>query len=132
MIQNQAENMRGFHVGLVDFAFEHEGSPFSRTAVNFRYMAPEQFNGQTSPATDQYGLAAIVYELLTGRPPFHGNSEQIMRHMHTNMQTQPPGAINTAVSPALNSVMLRALAKKPEDRFASVFEFASAFKEYCN
>jgi CheY-like chemotaxis protein len=132
LIKNHAGNMRGFDVGLVDFAFEHGGSSFEKAAVNFRYMAPERFNGQSSPASDQYGLASIVYELLTGRPPFQGNSEQIMKHMHMNMQPQPPSAINTAVTTALNKVVLRALAKRPEDRFASVSEFASVFQKYCN
>jgi hypothetical protein len=132
VIKNHAGNMRGFDVGLIDFALEHAGSSFEKAPVNFRYMAPEQFNGQSSPASDQYGLASIVYELLTGRPPFQGNSEQIMKHMHMNMQTQPPSAINTAVTAALNKVVLRALAKRPEERFASVSEFASTFQKYCN
>ncbi len=132
MVQNEAGNMGGLQVGLVDFAIEHDGTCSSKTPVNFRYMAPEQFNGQSSPASDQYGLAAITYELLTGRSPFQGNSEQIMKRMHTNMQAQPPGAINAAVSPVLNQVVLCALAKKPEDRFASVSEFASTFQSSCN
>jgi hypothetical protein len=132
MVQNEAGNMGSLQVGLVDFAIEHDGTCSSKTPVNFRYMAPEQFNGQSSPASDQYGLAAIAYELLTGRPLFQGNSEQIMKHMHTNMQVQPPGAINAAVSPVLNQVVLCALAKKPEDRFASVSEFASTFQSSCN
>ena len=132
MVQNEAGNMGGLQVGLVDFAIEHDGTCSSKTPVNFRYMAPEQFNGESSPASDQYGLAAITYELLTGRSPFQGNSEQIMKRMHTNMQAQPPGAINAAVSPVLNQVVLCALAKKPEDRFASVSEFASTFQSSYN
>jgi hypothetical protein len=132
MVQNEAGNMDSLQVGLVDFAIEHDGTCSSKTPVSFRYMAPEQFNGQSSPASDQYGLAAIAYELLTGRPLFQGNSEQIMKHMHTNMQAQPPGAINAAVSPVLNQVVLCALAKKPEDRFASVSEFASTFQSSYN
>ncbi len=130
LAQNEAGSMSGLHIGLVDFAFERNGVCYAKTPVNYRYMAPEQFNGQSSIASDQYGLAAIIYELLTGRPPFQGNSEQIMKHMHTNMQAQPPSGFNAAVSPGLNQVMLRALAKRPQERFASVSEFAQAFQRY--
>lgn len=132
MVQKEAANIGSLQVGLVDFAIEQDETRSSKTQVNFRYMAPEQFNGQSSAASDQYSLATIAYELLAGRPPFQGNSEQIMKHMHTNMRTQPPGAMNAAVSLALNKVMLVALAKKPEDRFASIAEFATAFQRSCN
>ncbi|HZU66266.1 MAG TPA: serine/threonine-protein kinase [Ktedonobacteraceae bacterium] len=131
LVLNQAESMPGLNVALVDFAFEHDGVCYARTPANYRYMAPEQFDGQSSPASEQYGLAAIIYELLTKRPPFQGNSEQIMKRMHANMQTQPPSILNPAISPALNKVMLRALAKRPEERYASVVEFAQAFQRYC-
>ncbi|HJT56768.1 MAG TPA: serine/threonine-protein kinase [Ktedonobacteraceae bacterium] len=131
LVRNEAENMRNLHVGLVDFGIEGDGFCYAKTPVNYRYMAPEQFNGESSPASDQYGLAAIIYELLTRRPLFQGTSEQIMKHMHTNMRTQPPSLINPAVSPDLSKVMLRALAKRPDDRFASVAEFAQAFQRYC-
>src|SRR5207237_7401436 len=73
LVRNQAKDMRGLYVVLVDFAFAHDGTCFARTPANFRYMAPEQFTGQSLPASDQYSLAAITYELLTGRPPFQGH-----------------------------------------------------------
>lgn len=132
LVRNETDKMRNLHVGLVDFGIESDGFSYAKTPVNYRYMAPEQFNGESSPASDQYGLAAIIYELLTRRPLFQGNSEQIMKHMHTNMRTQPPSLVNPAVTPDLSKVMLRALAKRPDDRFASVAEFARAFQRYCS
>ncbi|HKV59998.1 MAG TPA: serine/threonine protein kinase, partial [Ktedonobacteraceae bacterium] len=80
------------------------------------------------PASDQYGLAAIIYELLTGRPPFHGNQEHLLKHMHLSMQPQPPSTFNTGLSFAADAAILRALSKNPQDRFSSVAEFARALR----
>src|ERR1019366_6482379 len=52
----------------------------------FPYMAPERWHGQALPASDQYALACIAYELLAGRPPFQGQSEYTMRFLHLNMR----------------------------------------------
>src|SRR6266567_1332748 len=82
------------------------------------YMAPEQWSGEPVPATDQYALAIMAYQLLTGHPPFQGPLMRMM-YLHTNVQPQPPSIANPRLPPALDPVILRALAKKPEDRFPS-------------
>ncbi|GAC1686654.1 MAG: hypothetical protein PVS3B3_08080 [Ktedonobacteraceae bacterium] len=92
------------------------------------YMAPEQWDGVCIPASDQYSLAVMAYELLTRRLPFQGTEKQIM-FQHLQTQPQPPSAINTRISPAIDSVILRALAKQPEARFPSVSDFAQAFQQ---
>jgi len=92
------------------------------------YMAPEQWSGSPVPATDQYALAVMAYELLTGRPPFEGTQQQMMFH-HLMTQPQPPSRYNPRFSPDMDAVLLRALAKKPEDRFPSVSAFADAFSQ---
>jgi len=91
------------------------------------YMAPEQWRGHPVPATDQYALAAMAYELLTGRPPFKGSLEQLM-YQHSEGQPEPPSRLNPQLSAAMDAVLLRALAKNPEDRFPSIFAFARAFQ----
>ncbi len=92
------------------------------------YMAPEQWAGEAVPASDQYALAIMTYELLTGRPPFRGGALQVMyQHIHT--QPQAPGTHNPAISKEIDGVLLRALAKKADERFASVSAFAHAFQE---
>ncbi len=90
-------------------------------------MAPEQWRGQPVQATDQYMLAAMSYELLTGRPPFRGTLEQLMVQ-HTQGQPAPPSTLNLQVSSTLDGVILRALAKRPEDRFPTISAFARAFQ----
>jgi serine/threonine protein kinase len=92
------------------------------------YMAPEQWDGQPVYATDQYALAIMAYQLLTGRLPFQGSPGRVMRQ-HFNTQPAPPSTLNPRIPQALDVAMLRALEKKPEDRFASVSDFARAFQQ---
>jgi hypothetical protein len=92
------------------------------------YMAPEQWMGFAVPATDQYALAVLVYELLTGQPPFQGPAAQLM-DLHINIQPAAPSTLNQQVSPAVDAVILSALAKRPEDRFPSISAFAHALEE---
>jgi serine/threonine protein kinase/streptogramin lyase len=92
------------------------------------YMAPEQWDGHPVPATDQYALAVMVYELLVGRPPFVGNPGQVMRQ-HYLTPPPAPSTLNAQLSPAIDAVLLRALAKEPGERFASVTDFARAFEQ---
>jgi hypothetical protein len=92
------------------------------------YMAPEQWDGHPVAASDQYALAVMVYELLAGRPPFQGNPGQVMRQ-HYLVPPSAPGALNPGLSAAIDAVLLRALAKQPDERFPSVTAFARAFQE---
>lgn len=95
------------------------------------YMAPEQYRGRPSLASDQYSLGIMVYEWLSGRPPFCGSSssEIAMRHAHDS----PPPLWRTAPSTphAVQSVVLGALEKDPDERFPSVDSFALALERAC-
>ena len=91
------------------------------------YQAPEQLQGYPVLASDQYALGAVVYEWLCGTPPFHGSPIEIaIQHIST-----PPPSLGKQLpdlSPAVEEVVLRALAKRPEQRFASVQDFAHALE----
>jgi len=91
------------------------------------YMAPEQGQGKPCPASDQYALAVVTYEWLTGHRPFQGTSIEVaVQH-----RLDPPPSLcslNPEVTPEVEQVVLRALAKAPEDRFASVSQFAQALE----
>ncbi len=92
------------------------------------YMAPEQIQGKPRPASDQYSLAIVVYEWLSGRRPFHGSfTEMCAQHISA---LPPPlrGKIPT-ISSAVEQVVLKALAKDPKERFGSVREFAKALEQ---
>src|SRR6266480_986623 len=91
-------------------------------------MAPEQWGSNPVPATDQYALAVMTYEMLVGHAPFVGSMEQVM-YQHFSAQPLPPSTYNPQLPPAVDSVILRALAKQPEDRFPSIADFAAAFEQ---
>src|SRR2546425_2981136 len=88
------------------------------------YLAPEQLRGKTQPASDQYALGVVVYEWLCGKPPFRGPFLEVaVQHV-----SAPPPSLREQVpdlSPAIEEVVLRALAKEPEQRFANVQDFAT-------
>ncbi len=100
------------------------------TAGTTTYMAPEQFSGTSNYASDQYALAALVYEWLCGTPPFSGSDLQIaVKHMYR----EPPlmREIVPALDPAIEKVVMKALAKNPQQRFASVQDFTDALVVVC-
>ncbi|GCE22299.1 serine/threonine protein kinase [Dictyobacter kobayashii] len=95
-------------------------------AGTLAYMAPEMLQGRPVPASDQYALAIVLYEWLSGDYPFHGTFTEIASQ---HLMVPPPPIKNPAVSPEVEAVILRALAKRPEQRFESVQAFADAFEQ---
>lgn len=88
-------------------------------------MAPEQIMGKPRPASDQYSLAIVVYEWLCGDTPFRGTQIEITsQHLHA--PPPPIYAQGVNISPAVEAVIMKALAKEPENRFPSVQDFALA------
>ena len=133
------ENMllgRQYEVLLSDFGFVQavqSSNSFSarEMAGTIPYMAPEQFHGKPRFASDQYALAIVVYEWLIGARPFQGSALEIAtQHM---MHTPAPIRVkNPAIPPEVEQVLLTALAKEPQQRFANVQAFANAFQQACN
>jgi serine/threonine protein kinase len=132
LIRTSRENPKRPDLLLTDFGIAKLSMLTTRSSQSIRgtptYMAPEQWEGRPVPATDQYALAVMLYELLTGRPPFSGTPLQMM-YAHVNTQPQAPSHLNARLSPAIDTVVLRGLAKRPEERFPSIIAFAFAFRQ---
>jgi serine/threonine-protein kinase len=91
------------------------------------YMAPEQCDDRPVDArTDLYALGVMAYELTAGRLPFAGRSITQLLLAHLHEPPEPPRKLNAALPPALEEAILRALAKKPEDRFPDMAAFGAA------
>jgi serine/threonine protein kinase len=91
-------------------------------------MAPEQFMGlDVNALADLYSIGVIAYELLTGIKPFAGNAATVMQQV-LNKRPVDPSKLNSRLSPLMDAVLQKALAKKREDRFQSAREFSDAFR----
>jgi serine/threonine protein kinase len=117
---------------LADFGIARSSMTVASSSRTIRgtpsSMAPEQWGSNPVPATDQYALAVMTYEMMVGRAPFVGGMEQVM-YQHFSVQPQPPSSFNPQLPPAVDAVILRALAKQPQDRFPSISDFAIAFEQ---
>jgi serine/threonine-protein kinase len=94
------------------------------------YMAPEQLEGEPTEATDVYGLGAILYELLTGRPPSAADTLTAVFDRVRAGNPEPPQRLNPAVVAKLDAVCQKSLAKDPAARYGSAVDMAVALEQY--
>src|SRR4029077_2179792 len=94
------------------------------------YLSPEQAQGEeVTPVSDLYSIGVMLYEALTGRVPFEGESAVAVAMKQVSQTPQRPSSINPRVSPALDAVVMRALEKDPGERFQSADAFIAALDE---
>ena len=119
------------HATVTDFGIARAGvSEITQTGSvmgTAHYLSPEQAQGlEVTPSSDLYSIGVILYEALTGQVPFEGDSTVAVALKQVSQAPQRPSAINPQVSPALDAVVMRALAKDPAQRFADAEAFAAA------
>jgi len=90
-----------------------------------RYMSPEQVAGKRAePRSDLFSLGVILYEMLTGKPPFTGDDVTSIMFQILNFVPPPPSTVNPAIPPVLDFIVAKALAKAADDRYADAAELA--------
>ncbi|MGY1688420.1 serine/threonine-protein kinase [Geodermatophilus sp. SYSU D00867] len=122
-------------VYLVDFGIarstsDAQGPALTQTGAalgSFDYMAPERFlEKPIDKRVDVYALACVLFECLTGRRPFTGDGLATLMYAHLNTTPQPPSALRPGLPRGLDDVVLKGLAKEPDERYGTCGEFAAA------
>ena len=118
-------------VKVTDFGIARAGaSEITQTGSimgTARYLSPEQAQGEAvGPRSDLYAIGILLYELLTGTVPFEGESVVAIALRHLSEPPRPPSSLVSSISPQLDAIVLRALAKDPDQRFADADEFLDA------
>ena len=117
-------------VKVMDFgiarALADAGNPVTQTAAvigTAQYLSPEQARGvKVDARSDVYSLGCVLYEILTGEPPFVGDSPVAVAYQHVREDPVPPSERHSGISPELDAVVLKALAKNPENRYQTAAE----------
>lgn len=121
---------------LTDFGIAKETSTATHTQADtimgsVHYISPEQVRGEPAcPQSDIYSLGVVIYEMLTGKLPFDGDTPISVAMKHIQDIIPPLHEINPGVSDLLSSVISKALEKNPRNRFESALEMKDALKNY--
>jgi serine/threonine-protein kinase len=96
-----------------------------------QYLSPEQARGETVDArSDLYSTGCVLFELLTGRPPFVGDSAVAVAYQHVREHAEPPSVFAPDVPPALDQVVMKALSKNRETRYSTASEFLADLQAF--
>jgi outer membrane biosynthesis protein TonB len=114
--------------GIAKAAADRRLTQTGRTVGSLYYMSPEQINGATEldGRSDLYSVGVSLYEIVTGKRPFEGDSDYSVMAAHLQMTPVPPIELDPALPPALNEIVLMSIAKDPAQRFQSADAFRTA------
>ena len=122
------------HAKIADFGvawLRQEITQVGEVVGSPAYMAPEQMNGKQGDArSDLFSLGVVLYSMITGFRPFQGNSAKTVVFKVMNIDPVPVTSFQSEVSPELDAIVSRAIAKDPDERYATGAELASAIEEF--
>lgn len=124
------------NIRIMDFGLSRSPIVTSMTSLGtamgtLGYVAPEQItNINVDHRTDIFSLGVVLYELLTNELPFKGQNEMALIHSIFNTVPTPPSEIRPEISPEMDALVERCLAKEPEQRFSSISEFHGEFIQF--
>jgi serine/threonine protein kinase len=137
LVANGSAGSEGRQVKVADFGLAKAAfDPTDLTATGailgtVRYLSPEQVQGgELTPASDLYAVGAILYELLTGRPPFEADGPVATAMVRLTKDPIPPRDLVGGIPRGLQQAVMRALARRPEDRFASAAAMRTALEPF--
>jgi serine/threonine-protein kinase len=108
---------------LIDFGIatpSHAGTDGDTSIGSLRFMSPEQLRGGAlTPASDLFSLGAVLYEALTGRPPYRGETPEEVSAAHAAGRVRPPSTLVNGIPARLDEAILQALRGDPDERFSS-------------
>jgi eukaryotic-like serine/threonine-protein kinase len=125
-------------VKVMDFgiarAIADASSTMTQTAAvvgTAQYLSPEQARGETVDSrSDLYSTGCLLYELLTGRPPFVGDSPVSVAYQHVREQAAPPSSLDPELPPEIDQIVMQALAKSTEERYQSAAAMRADIERY--
>ncbi|WP_134740582.1 Stk1 family PASTA domain-containing Ser/Thr kinase [Nocardioides sp. 503] len=125
-------------IKVMDFgiarAISDASSTMTQTAAvvgTAQYLSPEQARGETVDSrSDVYSTGCLLYELLTGRPPFVGDSPVAVAYQHVREQAAPPSDHDTELPPEIDTIVMKSLAKRLEDRYQSAAAMRADIERY--
>ena len=125
-------------VKVMDFgiarAISDASSTMTQTAAvvgTAQYLSPEQARGETVDSrSDVYSTGCLLYELLTGRPPFVGDSPVAVAYQHVREQASPPSDLDDQLDPEIDAIVMKSLAKRVEDRYQSAAAMKADIERY--
>ncbi len=125
-------------VKVMDFgiarAISDASSTMTQTAAvvgTAQYLSPEQARGETVDSrSDVYSTGCLLYELLTGRPPFVGDSPVAVAYQHVREQAPPPSDLDDQLDPEIDAIVMKSLAKRVEDRYQSAAAMKADIERY--
>ncbi len=124
--------MKLMDFGIAKSAVETNLTRPGTTIGSLYYMSPEQVKGDPVDArSDLYSMGIVLYELLAGRRPFEAETTFSILNQQLNALPQPPIELNSQLPQGLNDLIVKALAKRPEERFQSADEFREVLRPFC-